>query len=194
MPLEPENYEYRPKTISKEDLNFIQEVIAKTETPSWLNSVPKNYGEMGAGSIKADEWRVLSAVYLPIALVLLWGDDISGPDGPRRFRLLEHSMAIYQAAIIVCRYSMNPERAATYRALMKIWLDGLEENYPHTSLHNNRPNAHAAFHIYDFLLLFGPVMSWWCFPFERLIGVLQKIKTNDRIGGKVDSPLVVFLR
>jgi hypothetical protein len=28
-------------------------------------------------------------------------------------------------------------------------------------------------------------MSWWCFPFERLIGVLQKVKTNDLIGGEL---------
>ncbi|KAJ7783918.1 hypothetical protein DFH07DRAFT_727790 [Mycena maculata] len=47
-------------------------------------------------------------------------------------------------------------------------------------------NIHAAFHIYDFLLLFGPIISWWCFPFERLIGVLQRIKTSDQIGGELE--------
>ncbi|KAE9407462.1 hypothetical protein BT96DRAFT_809392, partial [Gymnopus androsaceus JB14] len=47
-----------------------------------------------------------------------------------------------------------------------------------------QPNIHAAGHIYNFLLLFGPVLSWWCFSFEHLIGALQKINTNDHIGGK----------
>ena len=37
----------------------------------------------------------------------------------------------------------------------------------------------------DFIILFGPVMSWWCFLFECLIGVLQKIKTNDTVGSKL---------
>ena len=46
-----------------------------------------------------------------------------------------------------------------------------------------RPNIHAAGHIYDFLLLFGLVMSWWAFPFEYLIGVLQQVNMNDYIGG-----------
>lgn len=41
---------------------------------------------------------------------------------------------------------------------------------------------HLAFHIYDFLKLFGPVHSWWCFPFERLIGLLQRIPTNHHFG------------
>ncbi|KAJ7193740.1 hypothetical protein GGX14DRAFT_378717 [Mycena pura] len=52
-----------------------------------------------------------------------------------------------------------------------------------------RPNVHIAFHIYDFLVLFGPVISWWCFPFERVIGFLQKINTNDHIGGQLEATL-----
>lgn len=187
MPLEPPDYEYQPKTITTSDINFIQEVIAKISTPSWLNSVPRNYGQSAAGSLKADEWRILATVHLPIALILLWGDNVSGPNGAHYYQLLEHSMAIFQATIIVCRYGMNRERATAYRDLMKIWLDGLHKNHPHTEFHKHRPNAHAAFHIYDFILLFGPIISWWCFPFERLIGVLQKIKTNDQIGGKLCS-------
>ncbi|KIK52019.1 hypothetical protein GYMLUDRAFT_180723 [Collybiopsis luxurians FD-317 M1] len=53
-----------------------------------------------------------------------------------------------------------------------------------------RPNIHAAGHVYDFLLLFGPVISWWCFPFEQLIRALQKINTNDHIGGEMESTIV----
>ncbi|KAJ6484909.1 hypothetical protein C8R45DRAFT_829718 [Mycena sanguinolenta] len=49
---------------------------------------------------------------------------------------------------------------------------------------------HAAFHIYDFILLFGPVVDWWCFPFERLIGTLQKINTNDHVGGELEGTIV----
>ncbi|KAE9382827.1 hypothetical protein BT96DRAFT_845020 [Gymnopus androsaceus JB14] len=49
-------------------------------------------------------------------------------------------------------------------------------------------------HIYDFLLLFGPVISWWCFPFERLIGALQKINTNDFVGGKIPIFRIVIAK
>ncbi|KAJ7242232.1 hypothetical protein C8J57DRAFT_1076562 [Mycena rebaudengoi] len=79
---------------------------------------------------------------------------------------------------------MTRERADAYRGFMKYWQDNLHELHPQTILQKRRPNAHAAFHIFDFLLLFGPIMSWWCFPFERLIGLLQKINTNDQVGGK----------
>jgi hypothetical protein len=36
-----------------------------------INSVPAHHGENSAGTIKADEWYILSMVYLPIALVNL---------------------------------------------------------------------------------------------------------------------------
>ncbi len=166
-------------------LRHIQSVIRDTVTPSWISTVPSNYGEASAGSIKADEWRVLSTVFLPIALVTLWGDDEQAQsETSHRQKLLDHTMALFQAVGIVCRYTMTVHRAETYRKLMKEWVDGLKKYHPHTRLHRSRPNIHASFHIYDFLLLFGPVRSWWSFPFERLIGSLQKINTTSHVGGE----------
>ena len=57
--------------ITVDIIQYIQEVIKNTSTPSWVNTVPKNYGEASAGTIKADEWRILSTVYLPIAFITL---------------------------------------------------------------------------------------------------------------------------
>jgi hypothetical protein len=167
-------------------MEYIQRVIKETVTPSWINSVPANYGENSAGSIKADEWRILSTVYLPIALVTLWGEENGSPpqDGSHFLNLLDHTMALFQAALIVCRGTMTIDRATAYRYFIKQWIDGLYMYHPHTANHSKRANVHVSFHLYEFLILFGPVMSWWCFPFERLIGTLQKINTSDRIGGE----------
>ncbi|KIK53384.1 hypothetical protein GYMLUDRAFT_77481 [Collybiopsis luxurians FD-317 M1] len=33
-------------------------------------------------------------------------------------------------------------------------------------------------------------MSWWCFPFEHLIGTPQKINTNDHIGGMMEATII----
>ena len=95
-------------TGTPETLSHIQKVIRETVTPSWLNSVPKNFGNAKAGSIKADEWRTLSMIFLPIALVTLWGDvNSSAPskdDSESRLLLkaLDHSMSLFQATILVC--------------------------------------------------------------------------------------------
>ncbi|KAK0441765.1 uncharacterized protein EV420DRAFT_1278538 [Desarmillaria tabescens] len=119
-------------------LCHIQTVIKETTTPSWINSVPANYGEASAGSLKADEWRILSTVYLPIALVTLWGDNNRQDPGEnsRSLQVLNHTMALFQAVGVVCRYSMNSQRAETYCKLIKEWVDGLLDIHPHTWLHH----------------------------------------------------------
>ncbi|PBK71789.1 hypothetical protein ARMSODRAFT_973363 [Armillaria solidipes] len=109
-------------------------VIKNTSTPSWINSVPSNYGEALA------------------ALVTLWGDNNSQPLPDNSWNLL------------------------------KKWVDGLYSVHPHMQTLKKRPNVHTAFHLYEFVISFGPIMGWWCFPFERLIGSLQKINTNDHVG------------
>ena len=53
----------------------IQSVIKETTVPSWIRSVPKNFGESKVGTLKADEWCMLATIYLPLALVSLWGED-----------------------------------------------------------------------------------------------------------------------
>ncbi|KAL4062354.1 hypothetical protein J3A83DRAFT_4070333, partial [Scleroderma citrinum] len=43
-------------------------------------------------------------------------------------------------------------------------------------------NHHALFHIYDYLVLFSPIHSWWTFPFKQLIGILQHLSSNHKTG------------
>jgi len=166
-------------------LEHIRHTIKTTITPSWVNSVPYNYGDARAGTIKADEWRTLSTLYIPLALISLWNDDDGSPVASNSYtlRVLDHTMALFQAVGLLCRYTMTPERAMCYRTLLKTWIQDLHAVHPATKKQKCRDNIHAALHIYDFLLLFGPVASWWTFPFERMIGALQKINTNDGIGG-----------
>jgi hypothetical protein len=172
--------------ITVDIIQYIQEVIKSTSTPSWVNSVPKNYGEPKAGTIKADEWRILSTIYLPIAFVTLWGyENGSFPgENSNALKILDHTMALFQAVIIMCRDAISVDHATRYREFIKHWIADLHKLHPDTLKHKNRDNVHAAQHLYDFAILFGAVMSWWCFPFERLIGTLQKINTNDLVGGE----------
>ncbi|KAF5361343.1 hypothetical protein D9757_012333 [Collybiopsis confluens] len=186
-------------TGTPETLAYVQKVIRETIKPAYINSVPKNFGEPKAGSLKADEWRTLSTLYLPIALVTLWGDNDGIPppadmsEAGHLLQALNHTMALFQATTIACRYVMTANRARAYQDYIKTWTRGLQELFPHVRGSTPRPNIHAAAHIYDFLMLFGPVVSWWCFPYERLIGVLQKVNTNNHIGAPVKIGLNTFL-
>lgn len=180
------SYVPRPKTITTEDFRFIQQVIANTTTPAWVNHVPKNFGEAAAGSIKADEWRLVGTIYLPIALVVLWAEK-RGIHADYYTRLLAHSMALCQATTIICRYTTSPSRAEAYKNCIKFWLGKLIELYPHTNTPRTRTNPHIAMHGWEFLLIWGAGLNWWAFPVERLIGSLGKIKTNGHLGGRLLS-------
>ncbi|KAE9388290.1 hypothetical protein BT96DRAFT_960232 [Gymnopus androsaceus JB14] len=90
------------RTGTPEMLSYIQEVIRETQKPSWLDVVPKNYGEAKAGSIKAGEWRTLSSLYFPVALIIRWGDN-NGCAPPNNesesgllLKALDHTMALFQ--------------------------------------------------------------------------------------------------
>jgi hypothetical protein len=163
-------------------MEHVRRTIKDTVTPSWVRSVPYNFGDATAGHLKADEWRTLFTVYLPLALIGLWGEGTShaSPDEATQLRrVLDHTMALVSAVILACKRTMTAERAHAYRAYIKTWVGELQQIHPEAV---QRPNNHMAFHIYEFIQLFGPVRSWWCFPFERLIGQLQQLPMNHKFG------------
>ena len=54
-------------------LAHIHEVVNDMVTPSWLQSVPHKFGDKFSGILKANEWRIMTMVYLPVALISFWG-------------------------------------------------------------------------------------------------------------------------
>ena len=88
-------------------------------------------------------------------------------------------MALVSAVRLVFQTSTNKERAERYLENITRYVSNLHIIHPGSSF---VPNHHMAFHIYDFLRLYGPAYSWWTFPFERIIGQLQCVKTNNRRG------------
>ncbi|KAI9451864.1 hypothetical protein HD554DRAFT_2032844 [Boletus coccyginus] len=179
---------------TREVMERVWSVIRTADTPSWLRSVPKDFGSPGAGSLKADEWRTIITVYLPLALVSLWGDGTTHKSRAIALQLreaLDHTMALVAAVYIACARSMTRERAIAYRTYMGTWLSRLKTIHPSAPY---RTNGHMAIHIHQFLLSFGPVRSWWCFPFERLIGQLQRLPTNDKFGQLESTILSCYIQ
>jgi len=121
-------------------------------------------------------------VYIPLALISLWGDGTAHKSNNLSVQLrqaLDHTMALVQAVHIACARSMTIKWAVAYRSFIGIWVSELKIHHPSV---DHRPNCHMSIHIYEFLLSFGRVHSWWCFPFERLIGQLQRLPTNNKFG------------
>ncbi|KIJ11066.1 hypothetical protein PAXINDRAFT_85099, partial [Paxillus involutus ATCC 200175] len=146
----PQSVKFR----TREVIERIQSVIRSVDTHSWLRSMPHEFGAPKADTLKADKGRTMITVYLPLALVSMWGDSTT-------------------------HKSMTTEHAVAYWSYMGVWLSRLKT--VHTFV-DYRPNGHMVIHIHHFLLSFGPVHSWWCFPFESLISQLQHLPTNNKFG------------
>jgi hypothetical protein len=167
---------------SPQVLQHVRNVIRDTVTPSWLDSVPTNFGAAGAGTIKAGEWQIIATIYAPLALCSIWGEHTSScsKNAQEKMRqILDHTMDLLLAIRIACMSTMTRSHTNAYDLLMRKYVGRLQQLHP-TATH--RPNHHMALHLPHFLRLFGPTRSWWTFPFERLVGILQRLPTNDKFG------------
>jgi hypothetical protein len=176
--------------LSAEETEHFRSDISNMITPSWLTSIPTNLGEANHGKLKADQWRTLGTVYLPVSLVRLWdSDSLNAPDDHRSqqcAKLLSMTLSLISAIIIASSRTTSREKANLYFYHMTNYVKGLRELFPCYKL---RPNHHMALHLGEYLRFYGPVYSWWTFPFERLIGMLQRIPNNFQNGM---FPLIVF--
>ena len=154
--------------------------IVNTLQPSWLTFLPSEFGSAGYGKLKADQWCVLGTIFLPVSLVRLWSVVEAGnPCSERCCQILDVTMSLLSAVATACSRVTSANHARLYLSSMHSCLRGLKALFPDYSLH---PNHHMALHLPEYLLLYGPVHSWWSFPFEQLIGILQHISTNYKIG------------
>ena len=97
-----------------------------------------------------------------------------------------HTMALVLSMLVSGLHYTTSHRAAAYLEYMHQYVFKLHDFYPHIDLHINK---HVAFHIYNFLLLYGPVQSWWCFPFKCLVGALQNLLSNHQFDTSITSLL-----
>lgn len=166
--------------LNPHEIDEIRSDIKAMVAPSWLTSVPQNLGSASHGKLKADQWRVLGSTYIPISLVRLWSNV---KEGDKRsvecHKIMVATMSLLSAVIVASSRVTSENNADIYFKHMQSYLNDIRKLFPTYQLH---PNHHMALHLHEYLLLYGPVHSWWTFPFERLIGILQRIPTSNKIG------------
>ena len=148
----------------------IEDILATIESvvqPSWLTRAPV----LSHGKLKADDWRSLATTSFPVALIRLW----SHLADQKHVELLEMSLVLVSAIIVATSRVTSQQHADEYMRLMTRYRELMHRRFPD---YQALPNHHMAMHIGEFLLMYGPVHSWWTYPFERVIGSLQRISTN----------------
>jgi hypothetical protein len=167
---------YRDGAIGRMELRRIRADIAATIRPGWQTGPPPNFGASAHGKVKADQWRSSFEFDIPVSLIQLWA---AAPDGDRRQKMLESTMFLATAIRWATSHETSEEHVDEYMWNMRAYLKSLRNLFPGMNL---LPNHHNALYLGELLLRFGPVHGWWMFPFERLIGLLQKVNTNKKMG------------
>lgn len=162
--------------MTPDELVRLNEIIPEVSIPAWVGRVASNFGTPGHGTPKADEFRNAALVHLPIALInMLAADQSKSAD-------LDWFLDLVTAVNLATRRSGSASRTLEYMTYMRRYQLGLVRRG-----FSAQPNHHAALHLGDFLPLFGPVRTWWAFATERQIGLIQKIRTNNRFGKAVSN-------
>ncbi|KAF9471200.1 hypothetical protein BDN70DRAFT_939116 [Pholiota conissans] len=88
-------------------------------------------------------------------------------------------MSLVSAVTIASSRTTSCKKADLYLRHMQDYLKAIRDIFPN---YKYLLNQYMALHLAEYLHLYGPVHAWWTFPFERLIGMLQRILNNFQDG------------
>ncbi|EGG12644.1 uncharacterized protein MELLADRAFT_86839 [Melampsora larici-populina 98AG31] len=154
-------------------LRHINSILPKIHTPTWIKRPIPVLGKASFGKLKADEWRSLLTLQLPLILIPMW----SRQDHIKR-SLLRNFIHLVSLINIGLKRVMDSFQIKRYRHHIQKYLESSVLIFQHCKL---APNHHMAIHLADCLERFGPVRAWWSFPFERLMGKILKAGHNNHI-------------
>ena len=139
------------KIVDSDVLKKLRHVIQNTDKPSWMAPILHNVGATAAGTLKADKWWSVFIIYLLITLILLfWQLD----SFKQQRDILDYTMLLVCTMLLACKCTMTSRCIEHYQENLCAYIHLpplLYLNLNCESIH------HMAFHIYDFLKLFGPV-------------------------------------
>ncbi|PLW12079.1 hypothetical protein PCASD_23021 [Puccinia coronata f. sp. avenae] len=160
-------------------LAYINQRLAQIHIPTSISRMIPILGQASYGSLKADEWRNLFTIQLPLCLVPLW----CSKDTFSR-ALLKKFCHLVSMVNLALKCTMTPNRIAQYRQHNC-------QNSPDVPL---APNHHMSLHIPECLERFGPVRAWWTVPFQRFMGQVIQSCNNGWIGELETTFLQTFMR
>ncbi|POW02242.1 hypothetical protein PSHT_12220 [Puccinia striiformis] len=167
----------------RQALSYINENLNRIHIPTWIRRAIPVLGKASFGRLKADEWRNLFTIQLPLILPVFWNDDQPGNQS-----LLHNFAHLVSLVNIALKRTMNQDRIEKYRYHLYEYIKSSLVLFPESNL---APNHHMAFHLADCLERFGPCRAWWSFSMERLMGSVLKASTNNHLGELVARQIFI---
>lgn len=165
--------EVESKYIDAALVREIRSDIKNFRLPSWMKRPPRNFGQASHGKLTADQWRTLCTVILVTTLIRTWNHSAENRS------LLQNFLDLVISVRWATTRSTSEKHIAIIDFHLKRYLETTVQLYGPSSI---VPNHHLSLHLTECLRNFGPVYSWWSFPFERYNGIMQRIKNNGKHG------------
>ncbi|KAI7948522.1 hypothetical protein MJO29_010187 [Puccinia striiformis f. sp. tritici] len=147
-------------------LSHINSTLKRIHIPKWIKQAIPVLGKASFGRLKADEWRNLFTIQLPLILPAIWNNNYSASES-----------LLHNFAHLVSLVNLALKRQMTLLSALPI-----------------APNHHMAFHLAVSLKRFGPSRAWWSFSMEQLMGHVLKSTGNNGIGQLEVTYLTNFAR
>ncbi|KII88032.1 hypothetical protein PLICRDRAFT_55048 [Plicaturopsis crispa FD-325 SS-3] len=148
-------------------MTTVWEIMNDTQTPSWIGTVPRDWGTAARGKLSADHWRVICTV-----------------DNGRYKEMLDNFMDLVTAVRIAHMRVTSAAHIDAYDTHISRYARGISRLYPDRRI---MPSLHAALHLgSDMAGFFGPVHSHSAQFYERYIHTLQRLNTNQ-IQGEMEG-------
>ena len=158
--------------IGNSQLSTIEKVVSNISCPQDVGRLPLKIGSSFSG-FTADQWRVWTTVYSPIALKNVL------PDNHLRIWLL-----FVRACTILCTKIINKAEMRNACNYLKQFCLKFIDAYGHQHF---TPNMHMHLHLEECCTDYGSIYGFWCFAFERFNGILGSYQTNKK---NVESQLM----
>jgi hypothetical protein len=189
MPAQSETYvsDWHPKLGTVELVARLQDTVKRTTLPRSVRRLPPDICEKKAGTLKIMEGLTLARIHLPLALIRHWSTEMPDPAdfiSPLSHAALGNTMSLVQAIHLAFKNTTLAERIKRGQQHYTDYLTSLQSEPINCYGRKMVSVHHIGYHVFDFMTLFGPVPNWWCLPFEKVIGDLQKM-TQNHIPGKL---------
>jgi len=173
-----------PTIDSGKVLGRIHKALEEVVVPLGITKPPFNVGLPAAGTLKADNWRVLFEIHVPLALLSLWGEGspIAADHVADMAGALETAMFLTCAILDMAKRRPTLQDRTRFRDCYRRHIECLKAHFPGFAI----PSHHLVFHIFDYMELYGSVHNFWCYAGERLVGKFQKIPHNHKTGNNVE--------
>jgi hypothetical protein len=148
--------------------------------PPGVPHLPLNLGETTHGKLSASQWHALYVFIIPLVICEIYIADVGAIDvRSNRYKFLANTAQLVQCTNVVFARKFKQGDLTRFEMHYKKYSDSVGQLFEGIKV---QPNHHFALHIPQQMSGWGPLAGVAEFPGERLIGFLQKINTNNKIG------------